>query len=120
MIVCYQMPISNYEGTDVFEKHLYVKCENISPSHNELLNILQKLADEEESYLIKHPEHGPSMNEWLQCLETINLLKQPVDVLSETGGLIGTSVTIIHPKFGKQSFSISRINLVQYPEVFSG
>lgn len=112
MIVRYTIPIKDYYGTEVFFKHIYLQCLELSPDLETLKQVVSKKANELDKFIEEFPESQISSNEWKECLETLDLVKENRIPRVYPTGQVGGNIFVDHPKFGKQSINVDIINVI--------
>jgi hypothetical protein len=116
MIYKFTFPIDSYYGDQVFFKDVYFegsKC----PTHEEVVNRLQKLAYDEKRMSEDERIAGPHCFEVKQCLDVIQFLED--DKLPYLyGRLVMTNGFCHHPKWGRQPVSVTLIRPEQFETPF--
>jgi len=120
------IPINDYEGTGIFEKHAYFQGSRC-PTHDEVVKRLTEL-HEDEVRMSEDPNVGvgPSVFEFKQCLDTIGMISdrngnkdRKLPFLE--GKMIQTNVFVDNPKwerFGYQSIVVKKICPQRFEEPF--
>jgi hypothetical protein len=102
----FEFPIDDYYGEEVFTKQVYFEGARC-PTHKEVVERLQQLADDEEKMANDPDIAGPHCKEYAQCLLAINYAEEELPALA--GNLVGANIFCKHPKWGKQPISVKRI-----------
>ena len=113
MLVRFTIPIDNYYGDGVFEKHVYFECSRC-PNLTEVRKALAIQNKEELELSIKNPTYGPFCFEYSQCLDALDNLERPNDFpcVSE-GHLVQTNCFVNHPKWGRQPLTATIIEPIK-------
>jgi hypothetical protein len=88
------VPITNYEGNGIFEKHLYFECDKLSPTKEQVIAALEGIDKENQQY----PEYYGEENEALEIVKTV---KEDEWKCVNPFSLVGTNTFVNHPKFGQ-------------------
>lgn len=108
MLYCVEVPISDYEQKQVFFKCLYFEGDRC-PTYSEVLCQLNKTNQEERELQKTNPEYGPFCFEAAECISTLQKIS-PSNFPYLVGGQIMGNTFVEHPKFGKQSISVSKLS----------
>lgn len=112
MLVRFTFPIDDFYGDGVFEKHVYFEC-TTCPSLEEVKAALGVEHKKEQLMSIQHPEWGPYCFEYKQCLDALENLERPMDFPCVGGSLIQSNVCVNHPRWGKQSLTVTAIQTLK-------
>lgn len=114
MLVKIEIPISNYEGDDVFYKTLYISCD-YSPSFEDVVKRIEKLKTEDDNLCSNIGAF--SCHEWSECLLSLSKAEKKQLPIVSYDGLQQSNIFTKYPQFGsiEERFPIT-IKLI-IPEV---
>ena len=108
MLYCFEFPIDDYYGENVFFKQVYFTCD-ICPSKEMVIEVLRKARAEEQELLADHPEYGPFTDEYGQCLKAIENLEKRDEFPQLSSNMCMTNSFVQHPKWGQVPLTVSVI-----------
>ena len=111
MIYRFTIPIDNYYEAGVFDKHIYFEAETC-PTYEEVKRALRFKHEEELKLSKEHPEYGPFIFEFKQCLETLELTDSN-NFPYATRRVVMTNCFVTHPRWGRQSIVVSVIEPIK-------
>jgi hypothetical protein len=109
----FTIPINDYYGKSVFFQEIYFIGEQC-PTMEEVKNQLKKMADEEEKEAIEHPEFGPYLHCWQECLEILSLVKEFPKLSPHY--ICQNNTHVNHPKHGMQPLTAKIITIHAIPK----
>lgn len=108
MIFKYEFPIENYTCDGIFRKQIFIKSDKC-PTKEKFMKIFSARLEEEIKLYEEDPEAFMGSNLELSAVnEIINLMKS-FPYLSNN--YISTGVAIVHPKYGRQVVSVSKLEV---------
>lgn len=99
-ITCVEIPVSNYEGNDVFMMRLYFKGKK-SPTRQQVLWDLKRM--DERSLEDSKNGWGPYIDSYKEAISIVSSIKDWEFV--SPNHTVCRSITTEHPKFGRQPFT---------------
>lgn len=107
MLFVYSIPTTGYYPDECWFEDFFVESDKFL-SKEEFLEILEKQKTKDEEDFSNHPENYFGI--FPVSVEAFDLVKKCVEFPRLYSGMIQTNVFMDHPRYGKQSFSVKRID----------